>query len=193
MIAPTLDPRFLDNRAMPRPLADRAGGETLPEVKTPRLSLMALRREDSHDLMQVFSDKRLMPLSESEARAYIERARQHAGTRLPIFGVHASEDRLIGVVSLGRSSGGQGRLHMFGPTLGVSIAPEFQGRGYGTEAVGALINHAARHGGYRVLHAMHVSDNTVASRLLVRAGFLYTGRRTLESDGQEALHMIRLL
>lgn len=191
MIAPTIE-------TTTRPFADHMSGQVVAnEVKTARLSLKGLRAGDLCDLMQVFSDKRLMPLSESEAAAYIERARTHSGARLPIFGVRTDEDRLIGVVSLARYTTGQGKLHMFGPSLGVSIAPEFQGMGYGTEAVKALIGHASRYGGHRILHATHHADNEAAARLLVRTGFLYTGRRTIEADAhkveREALHMIRLL
>ncbi|MFT4091110.1 MAG: GNAT family N-acetyltransferase [Asticcacaulis sp.] len=190
MIAPTIE-------TSTRPLTDHMTGQAVAnEVKTARLSLKGLRAGDLYDLMQVFSDKRLMPLSESEAAAYIERARTHSGARLPIFGVHGEQDRLIGIVSLARYSDAQGKLHMFGPSMGVSIAPEFQGMGYGTEAVKALISHATRFGGHRILHAAHHADNEAASRLLVRTGFLYTGRRTADSGGnsaRDALHMIRLL
>jgi len=186
MIAPTID-------ALPRPLTDRMNGQAANEVKTSRLSLQGLRAGDVPDLMQVFSDKRLMPLSEAEAAAYIERARLHSGARYPIFGVRTEDGRLIGVVSLARYADAQGRLNMFGPSLGVSIAPEFQGMGYGREAVKALIRHATRYGGHRILHAAHHAGNAAAARVLIRNGFLYTGRRTAEADGAEVLHMIRLL
>ncbi|MEM9964259.1 MAG: GNAT family N-acetyltransferase [Asticcacaulis sp.] len=191
MIAPTIE-------TLMRPATDHMNGQVMAnEVKTDRLSLKSLRAGDLYDLMQVFSDKRLMPLSESEAAAYIERARLHSSAKMPIYGVRTEDDRLIGVVSLARYATGQGNLHMFGPTLGVSIAPEFQGMGYGTEAVKALVAQIARYGGHRILHAAHVADNEAASRVLVKAGFLYTGRRTIESDAasgdHEVLHMIRLL
>lgn len=191
MIAPTIE-------IFTRPATDHMNGQVMAnDVTTDRLSLKSLRADDLYDLMQVFSDKRLMPLSEAEAAAYIERARLHSSAKMPIYGVRTEDDRLIGVVSLARYTTGQGKLHMFGPTLGVSIAPEFQGMGYGTEAVKALVAQIARYGGHRILHAAHFADNEAASRLLVKTGFLYTGRRTTEPDthsvDREVLHMIRLL
>lgn len=190
-----------------RPVMPGLPGTGGHSVQTKRLYLSPLCLDDVDDIRALFSHHALArmthaiahPFSEADARAYVEKARQTSSPRLPVFGIRGTNEALIGVVGLERGTCGQGQaLHQFGPSVGISIAPEHQGRGYGQEALEGLIGYAERFGGHRLIHAAHFADNTASARMLARAGFLYTGRRTQETskarDGAyEALHMIRLL
>ncbi|MDC7682691.1 GNAT family N-acetyltransferase [Asticcacaulis sp. BYS171W] len=185
----------------------RVSGRVSNAVQTKRLYLSGLCPDDLDDVRQVFAHKSVArmthaiahPFTGMDAKAFIDKARMNSSPRLPVFAVRDEQENLIGITSLDRTTCGQtGGLHLFGPSVGICIAPEFQGHGYGLEALEGLIGYAERFGGHRVLHAAHFADNDPSARMLARAGFLYTGRRTLEisraREGQhEAVHMIRLL
>jgi GNAT superfamily N-acetyltransferase len=86
----------------------------------------------------------------------------------------------------------------FGPTLSLNLTPQFQNQGYGLEALEALIATIRRHSLYKCLHASHGANNKTAARLLIKAGFLYTGQKSSASDLDEdsqkpVLHMVRLI
>lgn len=176
-------------------------------VQTKRLYLSPLCLDDVDDVMAVFAHRTVArmthaiahPFTTADARAFVEKARQNSSPRMPVFGIRDNDENLIGVVGLERSpTAEKSGLHQFGPSVGICLAPEYQGQGYGVEALEGLIGYAERFGGHRVLHAAHFADNDASSRMLARAGFLYTGRRTPETSkaregAHEALHMIRLL
>jgi RimJ/RimL family protein N-acetyltransferase len=186
---------------------DLRAGRSGYAVQTKRLYLSPLCLDDVDDVKAIFGHQSVArmthaiahPFREADARAYVEKARHNSSPRLPVFGIREADETLIGVVGLERTSCGQASgLHQFGPSVGICIAPEYQGQGYGVEALEGLIGYAERFGGHRVLHAAHFADNAASARMLVRAGFLYTGRRTPETSlarqgTHEALHMIRLL
>ncbi len=115
------------------------------------------------------------------------------------WAIRLPDGRLAGVLSLS-APGAEKRdgIHNFGPDLSVYIDPVFQGRGYAQEAIDGLLGQLRGEERHRVVHAMHFVDNEAYARTLINAGFLYTGRRTLERslarEGEhQALHMIRIL
>jgi RimJ/RimL family protein N-acetyltransferase len=59
-------------------------------------------------------------------------------------------------------------------TIGYTIAPEHQGLGYATEAVGALVDRLVADGVHRVTASLD-PDNLASARVLERCGFRYTG------------------
>lgn len=187
------------------PASDR---NSVSEIRTERLCLNALKSADLNALMVLFAQKSVArmthaiphPFTEADARALIDKARINATPRLPVFAIRrAVEGDLIGLISLERTTCGQtSNLHQFGPSVGMSIAPAFQAQGYGLEALEAVIGYAQRIGGHKIIHAAHFTDNAASAKMLVKADFLYTGRRTLESSRarlgrDEVCHMIRLL
>jgi|GEM_PF-977668 len=191
-----------------RPVVPGLPGTGGHSVQTKRLYLSPLCLDDMDDIQALFGHRSVArmthaiahPFTQADARAYVEKARQNTSPRLPVFAIRDADETLIGVAGLERAScgGTDGNLHQFGPSAGISIAPAYQGQGYGLEALEGLIGYAQRFGGHRVIHAAHFADNAASARMLARAGFLYTGRRTQETskarDGHhEALHMIRLL
>ena len=194
MITPTPE------RVTPRPARKR---ET-PSIETPRLSLTPLKSADLDAFTAVFADRNAArmthavphPLTREEAEKLLTRMMATVRTH---WAIRLDDEQLIGVISLKKSACGQpDGLHCFGPNLSLFIAPPFQGQGYGTEAIDALLRWCKKHRAHRIVHAAHFADNDASARPLIAADFLYTGRRTMETsmarDGEhQALHMIRIL
>lgn len=73
------------------------------------------------------------------------------------------------------------------PELRLWLGQPFWGRGFGREATGAALRWARAEWGRNVVWAGHFADNEAAGRLLVDAGFLYTGdveRRLCPARGE---------
>lgn len=81
-------------------------------------------------------------------------------------------NRLIGDLYLKREGDGC--------WLGYTIAPEYAGQGYATEAVLAVLDWLAKSGVQKALAGVE-PENAASIRLLVRLGFVYTG---LDADGE---------
>lgn len=60
-------------------------------------------------------------------------------------------------------------------TIGYTLAPEHQGRGLASEAVGAVVDRLFEHGIHRVAATLD-PDNVASARLVERLGFRYEGR-----------------
>ncbi len=65
-----------------------------------------------------------------------------------------------------------GRL---GPEIGYWIGRPFWGSGYASEALEAALRYADREWRKKLVEAGHFADNPASGRVLVKAGFLYTG------------------
>ena len=61
------------------------------------------------------------------------------------------------------------------PEIGYGIVDEFQGRGYATEAVGALVDWALSRPGVVRVEAETEPDNAASKRVLEKCGFVPTG------------------
>ena len=94
--------------------------------------------------------------------------------------VERASDRMVGTVSL--------RPQLRWPEVadvGYLVAPCAQGRGYATEAVGAVVDHAfARRRAERV-YATTFVGNAASRRVLDKLGFVFEGtlRRTVQKRG----------
>lgn len=173
-------------------------------VETTRLSLNALRGDDLDGLMRVFSEKSTArmthaiphPLGREDAEKLLSdmMAEPHVH-----WAIRLEDEQLIGVISLTKSACGRvAGLHSFGPNLSVFIAPDWQNRGYGAEAIDGLLRWVKRRRLHAVIHAAHFADNEASAQALIATDFLYTGRRSFETSlartGEHlALHMIRIL
>jgi RimJ/RimL family protein N-acetyltransferase len=87
--------------------------------------------------------------------------------RLPHFVVTVPGNGVIGSAGMGEHEGE--------PELGYWIAREHWGRGYATEAAGAVLR-IARTLGHRRVVAGHFTDNPASGRVLRKLGFIPTGR-----------------
>lgn len=67
--------------------------------------------------------------------------------------------------------------------IGYGINPSAWGRGYGTEAVGALVARLLDQQAVRVVTALTAVDNPASQRVLEKLGFTRTGTTWNEEDG----------
>jgi len=82
------------------------------------------------------------------------------------FSVEERESgRLVGDVGLSPADGEPGVIK-----VGYTMAPAFQGRGYGTEAVGALVDYAFTRLGADVVRAYADADNAPSIRVAEKVG-----------------------
>ena len=150
-------------------------------LATERLSLRALRPSDAPMLHRLVNDWEVarnlehvpFPYSLAQAEQWIGQtvALLAAGTgvHLAVTGLGAEADTLIGVVGL-TIDGPRRQGH-----LGYWIGRPHWGRGYATEATRAALQWAGGDWGRRMVVAGHFADNAASARVLVKAGFLYTG------------------
>ena len=59
--------------------------------------------------------------------------------------------------------------------IGYGISPEYEGRGYATEAVRAMVEWAAAQAGVKRIEAETELDNCASQRVLEKVGFVRTG------------------
>ncbi|MFO1185973.1 MAG: GNAT family N-acetyltransferase [Alphaproteobacteria bacterium] len=80
-------------------------------------------------------------------------------------------------------------------TIGYWVAKPFWGRGFATEAGGALVEHAFSTLGFTALKSGHFKDNPASGRVLAKLGFRYTGesKRHSLARGEEVAHIDVLL
>jgi len=77
------------------------------------------------------------------------------------------------------------------PEIGYQVAPADRGRGYATEAVGALVEWAAREHGSRRVRAGVDPDNAASLRVVGDLGFRRVGTRSGETGGEELVLELR--
>jgi len=98
-----------------------------------------------------------------------------------------SEDSPIGVVAVKKPGSGDPPRKM--PRLGYWIGKRYWGRGYGTEAIGALVDYAFRTYSNERVGAGIFHDNPASRRVLEKLGFSAVGAKTAISrsrDGEVA-------
>ncbi|MGH7265767.1 MAG: GNAT family N-acetyltransferase [Candidatus Rokuibacteriota bacterium] len=151
------------------------------ELRTDRLRLVPL---DAEGMRLFVADwpalQRRLGLTPSPAwmsdGATLDAARRHRDAMLRDPGdsmwwtfwqvVLASGAASVGLVDFKGPPGPEG-----GVTVGCALAPAYRGRGYATEAVGALVAHALRQPAVRRVAAETDGANVPAHRLLKRLGF----------------------
>ena len=82
---------------------------------------------------------------------------------------------LIVEAATGRIVGGVGLVEKDEVELGYWITPAAWGRGYATEAAGAMVAHGRNVLGLRRIVSGHFVDNPASGRVLAKAGFRPTG------------------
>ena len=153
-----------------------AQGQSPPEVATPRLSLRAPRAADARALARLADDAGVArmttaiphPYPSDAAEGFIERMGRADPLRERLFAVEAPDDGVVGLLGFHPDADGT-------PELGYWLGRPFWGRGYMTEAVRAALVWAGGAWGKRFVRAGHFADNPVSGRVLIKAGFLYTG------------------
>jgi RimJ/RimL family protein N-acetyltransferase len=158
-------------------------------IVTDRLVLRRSRPEDAEAISAYRSDpdvhrqqgwERTDPDS---VRADIE----EMGARIPgepggwvQFSVEDRDGRLVGDVGISPADGEPGVLK-----VGYTVSPAFQGRGYATEAVRALVDYAFRTLGADVVRAYASADNVPSIRVAEKVGMTLVERFTgHDEDGE---------
>jgi RimJ/RimL family protein N-acetyltransferase len=147
---------------------------------TPRLVLRPLLPSDVTALTRYRNDPQVaryqdweLPYTRDLAHQLVD---EMAGVQGPTPGgwvqiaVADASDRLVGDLAVGLDP--DGRLAMIGYTL----APEHQGKGYATEAAGALVDRLFDRSGVHRVAATLDPANVASARVLERLGFRYEGR-----------------
>jgi len=93
--------------------------------------------------------------------------------------------RLVGDVGLSPADGEPGVIK-----LGYTIAPAFQGQGYASEAVGALVDYAFDTLGARVVRAYASADNVPSIRVAEKVGMRLVERIERRS-GNDVRYVVR--
>jgi RimJ/RimL family protein N-acetyltransferase len=140
-------------------------------ARTPRLLLRPGFPEDAPALAAAIADQAIArnlanvpwPYSVRDAEAYLACPRDPVLPSLLIFERGQGAPQLVGACGLGRRASGS-------VEMGYWIARPFWGRGYATEACGALVD-IARTLGLPQLEGSHFLDNPASARVLEKLGF----------------------
>lgn len=159
------------------------------ELKTSRLRLRKLRREDVKSYNRFASSKavtRFMlwkPHEDlSESAASIEKTlHRYEEEKCYRWGIALQEtDELIGIIDL---LGFDEEKNIC--SFAYMIAEEYWGRGYGTEALLALLDFAFRKMKVAAVGADHFAENAASGAVMKKAGmkYLFTERGKYEKNG----------
>lgn len=152
--------------------AQRLEPRHLPILQTGRLTLRAPRRGDGKALVGLVNDRRVAentaripsPYHADDAETFIAAANRLTDEATFVI---MREGELIGMCGV------EPRLD--GPAIGYWLGVPFWGRGYATEAVRAVIDHAFGACGHQMLQATSRVSNPSSRRVLEKCGFQWTG------------------
>jgi RimJ/RimL family protein N-acetyltransferase len=143
-------------------------------LETKRLVLRAPHLEDAKAVAALANDRRIAENAEKIQHPY----RQHDAERwiagantLPgsvNYLITLVDDTVIGSVRLDTDDGTT-------PNIGYWLGTRHWGKGYATEAVRALIDHAFTEAGHTALQSSVRVTNPVSRRVLEKCGFQWTG------------------
>jgi ribosomal-protein-alanine N-acetyltransferase len=164
--------------------------EAFPVLTTERLVLRELRPGDAPDVFAFRSDAEeqyfnSVPMREvAEALALIEELRADYAARRGIqWAVTLTgEGPVVGLMGFNVWQQGHRRAE-----LGYDLSRAKWGRGFGAEAVAAIVRFGFRRMALNRIEAFTIADNVRSVRLLERLGFQREGVRrelTLEGDGR---------
>jgi ribosomal-protein-alanine N-acetyltransferase len=149
----------------------------MPTLESARLLLRPLTLADAHHFTRLFDSdwdavrqtgRMPYPPDEVAIQRWIA---GHLGVGNHAFLLIRKEDHgVLGSGGFGGSSGRFGRV----AELGYGLGRAYWGRGYATEAVGAMLDHARSLGLHR-LEAYSFVDNPASARVLEKAGFTDLG------------------
>lgn len=150
-----------------------------PTIATPRLLLRALRESDLDDLYAYASDPeidRFTPWrhyqSMAEARADLDDfLAEYKAHGMGAWGIeHQADQRLIGIATFSPP-----HPHHRRAELGYTIARNYWGAGYATEATQALIRFGFEQMNLVRIEAVCLPDNIASTRVLQKIGMRYEG------------------
>jgi ribosomal-protein-alanine N-acetyltransferase len=120
-------------------------------------------------------------VSDDVSPRWLERLRRAAGPDPWVFGfavIHREDQCVIGAASFKGPPDADGVVE-----IAYGIVPEYQGRGYATEAAEALVSFAVERVDVCTIRAHTMPDGNASMRVLVKAGFQLVGDVVDEEDG----------
>jgi RimJ/RimL family protein N-acetyltransferase len=168
-----------------------------PVLLTQRLLLRPFEHEDAPALAELLNDPGVamgicsapLPFTSlhASARILMIRAREVAGKDFA-WAVENTDGTIIGTLGLSETSTGALRL-------GYAYRRDHWGQGFGTEALGAVVEWASRHLRHADIYAEVFADNPASARILAKLGFVETGtsaRFSFARDGSDATRTFKL-
>jgi len=152
--------------------AQQTNERRIPLLKTERLILRAPSRSDVPAIVRFAGDRRVAvnttriphPYGAADAEQFIASiSRENGGVTFAIV----LDSSLIGICGID--------LRPEGADLGYWLGAPYWGRGYATEAVRAVIDHAFSELGHEVLLSGTRVTNPASRRVLEKCGFQWTG------------------
>jgi len=148
--------------------------ESIPVLATERLMLRAPQAADAKAIAGLINDRRIAentariphPYGLADAHAFLAEVNRDPGE--PAFLIALRDGTIIGGCGIHVRSGRD-------PELGYWIGVPYWGRGYGTEAARALIDHAFGALGCERLVSRARVSNPASRRVLEKCGFQWTG------------------
>jgi RimJ/RimL family protein N-acetyltransferase len=169
--------------------ADSDSGRAAPRIETPRLILRAVTLADAPWIERYVSD---WDVARHTARiphpypagAGVDFVRSLDPKGGPTFAIERREDREpVGLIGLELEGPGAAEI-------GFWIGKPFWSRGYASEAMVALVEHAFRKMGLVSLIAMAVPENRASIRVQEKAGLTYTGMAESEAPARGGKHKV---
>jgi RimJ/RimL family protein N-acetyltransferase len=152
---------------------------SIPVLETGRLVLRAPRLEDMEQIAMLANERRIAentariphPYTLKDAEAFLAAANRSDAERT--FAITLADGTLIGAcgLELREGPGAAGTT----PELGIWLGVPYWGRGFATEAVRALIDHAFEDLELEALQAGARVTNPASRRVLEKCGFQWTG------------------
>ena len=147
---------------------------SIPVLETERLQLRAPRLGDAKIVAALANDRRIAentariphPYRRADAEDFITEANQAGGEN--VFVVTLRDGGMIGACGMITAAGQS-------PEIGYWLGAKFWGKGYATEAVRALIDHAFTDLDCDALQSSARVTNPASRRVLEKCGFQWTG------------------
>ncbi len=171
-------------------------------IETARLRLRSLRDDDRAELVALIGNWEVArwvssvphPYREADGREWIGQVLQdHASGHPRRFAIALKEtDRIIGGVGLDGDTGDESDE----PALGYWLGQSYWGKGYGREAVAAIIDYGFRTLGAQTIRAYTDPANAASQKVLLSCGLKNAGEIELTkptSNGARRAPIFRIL
>lgn len=149
---------------------------TIPDIETSRLKLVAQSVEQTRSMIDALNDEQRSQVS-AEWLALLNSPDVDYWT-LGFLIVEGQPPAVIGTCGFKGPPSADQMVE-----VAYSIDPEYQGRGFATEAAEALTAFAFNHDSVRVVRAHTIAPSNASTRVLIKCGFQMVGNVIDPEDG----------